>query len=1268
MKKLGGLLLVLFSALQHAFAACPASPSVGYVSLNEIDSEEEFIEVYVNRNNVDMSGWQLKVVDNGDLKTTYTCVGGASACNKTYNTGDIVVFSKQAGNSASITTAINDGHLTVDQNLFYDPDEGLDVKDEKMEILLEDSTGGMVSYMQFHLIDKSLYADCATENPNDTIIWNGQYNGNICATPDSSNNFWYCNDTPGEDNDGVAPIELAQCSDVFPGDYTEKTTDILQNIPPMSDFAPISIFPSSTTFIRGEQGYLNNAITDATYTVAAGTGSAVVYVYGSLDLNNINMNIGGDAEDLILVVDGTLSIRNLNRGSAMTINALIYATGDIELNADKDDINIVGAVRTAQGSSTGILESRGGKVNITYDPEAIENADFGDLCDNTPTAQCPLSPLADTVRINEVNKDEDWIELYINNATNLSMANWHIDGNGRGSSTEVDYYCTSADGCANQTFDTGDFVVVASSITGSVLEATQGASPSLVQGQNLFVYDDLAMHNNTQEIILFDYNGEMIHYLRYETGTYSPEFGECAIENPDNSVIIAPPSGGEEGVCTIPDGSNDPNDWDKNCDSTPGDPNKEIGDDVDHYEVVLPVTSSSVCTDQTIVVRACIDADCNLFDASTDATLFKLVDSTRTDLDSNAFTGFKSYTLSQDIPTVVTFGLDNLNPDATVVCEDTLGNVLSPCQIDFTTDIAFAWQANTYQGQSCNTQNTTLKAKYYDESDQQCRDLEGSLDVDFSFAYASPASGTEDLTLTSGASSIALVEGGSQSLNVMFGAAVTDNITMSYADAGLLQVTAAKTGTNPSYDSDVVDVAFYPQALMLEITSGKKATGDIVAGDTFDYEINAYCSVGGVISTELPNYQPTSLTLTHQLQTGTNSAEFIYRSGASLMTVSTTATTQGIATTTTFNSAYFSEYGRFRIQADESDYLGLGIGISGIYADFPLNSAELPTNSGKFIAHDIQVALETEGNFDPFGSMDIGAGTNDFNYLANEFGYGNQNPELRIKAFSSIDDSGDLRQLRNYFQSSDPSVSLTAIATSGNLTSTLTEVGIDFDQASDHATTGEYIYILSDDDVYQFEKNAASAQAPFISDIDIQLAADDYQDQDGVTNATAFDFDTSGMQMIDGRLYVQNASDVAGGSADIRAMMQYFDGTQWQVSTGDTGLTASTIADDAFTASPVRDNSTNPFDVTISDASGTISNVEASWDNQCVDGLFDFVFDHQNSATTGGQIEIFWDTSKFPEYMHYGWNATDLTAPLNTRVAFGKKRGNDRIISWREIN
>ena len=155
----------------------------------------------------------------------------------------------------------------------------------------------------------------------------------------------------------------AACADIWPDRDTPNAT-VTPDLPTFTGSGSLSL---PTTLGAGDFHYGNTTDTSGDLSVNGGT-STRIYINGSFSVGgSVDLNQGGDPEDLIIIVRDNFSVTN-GFGN-VNINAIIYAGGNVSLH---NDARITGSV-TAGGSISNANR-------ITYDANAISNADFASLC------------------------------------------------------------------------------------------------------------------------------------------------------------------------------------------------------------------------------------------------------------------------------------------------------------------------------------------------------------------------------------------------------------------------------------------------------------------------------------------------------------------------------------------------------------------------------------------------------------------------------------------------------------------------------------------------------------------------------------------------------------------------------------------------------------------------------------------------------------------------------------------------------------------------
>ncbi|MGL4475313.1 MAG: DUF6701 domain-containing protein [Shewanella sp.] len=132
--------------------------------------------------------------------------------------------------------------------------------------------------------------------------------------------------------------------------------------------------PVSSSFLPGDYGFDHGDFNNGSRITT--NGATTRLYFKSLSLTNSSLNINGDAADLIIYVDGDLSVAGQN-----TINGIVYVKGNVSITGKA---TIDGAL--AAGGSLNIS----GNGDVDFDDDIFEDADFGGLCTNSSQADFHL--------------------------------------------------------------------------------------------------------------------------------------------------------------------------------------------------------------------------------------------------------------------------------------------------------------------------------------------------------------------------------------------------------------------------------------------------------------------------------------------------------------------------------------------------------------------------------------------------------------------------------------------------------------------------------------------------------------------------------------------------------------------------------------------------------------------------------------------------------------------------------------------------------------
>ena len=167
-------------------------------------------------------------------------------------------------------------------------------------------------------------------------------------------------------------VKAATCLDVFTGAINDSllgSGNELINIPPFT--GADWYMDSVQTIPLGDSQHMAwySQQTVHVNSIPVSETSARLYISGGANWVNAKINVGGNPEDLIIILSGSLGIS----GGQTEINAIIYSRSSITVSGN---VTINGAI-AAEGSI-----STTPSVNINYDQNAIENSDFNGMCGN----------------------------------------------------------------------------------------------------------------------------------------------------------------------------------------------------------------------------------------------------------------------------------------------------------------------------------------------------------------------------------------------------------------------------------------------------------------------------------------------------------------------------------------------------------------------------------------------------------------------------------------------------------------------------------------------------------------------------------------------------------------------------------------------------------------------------------------------------------------------------------------------------------------------
>ena len=708
---------------------------------------------------------------------------------------------------------------------------------------------------------------------------------------------------------------------------------------------------------------------------------------------------------------------------------------------------------------------------------------------------------------------------------------------------------------------------------------------------------------------------------------------------------------------------------------------------IHHYEIVHD-GNGLTCAAETVTLKACIDDSCaNLSTES--VTLDFLIDGTL--ISAPTFTGSTDISFNNTDVETITLSVANATVSASdpVVCDN--GSGVS-CDMEFTNagfrflygsdDTGSVPIANQTSGLAFSD---TLRLQAFKDNNGVC---EGYFDNDnnpreikLSQENVIPEIGdVNELKFTVEVNDIVheiTKHPSFTNTSLNFGSGSIAIIpTPIYHDAGKIRLHANYTlgGITLTGSSNPFWVS--PVELVVSATSGSTVLNGAsstagpthAAGDNFTLTVSAQNSLGAVTHNYSPGKIELKLERTGPTLASSVNGGLMYAEGATLSS-SVGSTFQDVTFTdfnsgeSIFNGAQYSEVGLLNLDVQDSDYGHVGITI-------PAEAI----NIGRFVPDHFEQTIVTNGSF--LATCNIGT----------TFAYSGQTDEATglIGAISYLtkpvlsiiarNKQGDITQ--NYYedgQGTSNDYMKLAAAGVGVTEPTLDEVARGVDTtlllltanmntgtlsqndlttlipADNPLPRGVLHYQFSELDNFFYNRSANALVAPFNSDIDFSIATIIDSDNVNVDVAKVVDASPTGVEIRFGRLVLENSFGPEISSLPQPMQIEHFDGTNYIVSENNNCVTydASNIT--------LSNISLNPA---LTGAAGGNGNF--------IDGETRAIELTAPGAGNTGEVGVVYSTF---DWLRFDWGNTGSYDQDPSAIAtFGLYRGNDRIISWREVN
>jgi len=700
---------------------------------------------------------------------------------------------------------------------------------------------------------------------------------------------------------------------------------------------------------------------------------------------------------------------------------------------------------------------------------------------------------------------------------------------------------------------------------------------------------------------------------------------------------------------------------------------------IHHYEIAHD-GQGLTCDSESVLIKACIDESC--LELSTESVTLDFLANGDV-MSSPSFVGSTDVVFNHSLAETLTFSLANATSASAnpLVCDNSDSNGIS-CEMIFS-DAGFRFlygesNSTTLPNQTAGSVfGETLKLQAVQNSNGVCTGLfTGNTNVDLSQENLAP-NGTSGLSFKIDGNDIAK-HPGVTTTELIFGADSIATIpTPLYHDAGQIRLHA-------NYDLDGVTLSgnsnsFWvsPAKLVVSATLGEShlngatatATPTHAAGESFTLTVSAFNSLDVIT----PNYSPGAMQLklarTGPTLTGSVDGDLTYAAASSLATsispVFESVTLNNFSSgQSVYTDAQYSEVGLLNLDLQDSNYGNAGIVIDATDINIgrftPDHFTQTVAENGAFMA-----VCDTATTFAYSGQKDAAndsMGT--ISYAINPvFAITARNKQGAITQNYYEDNQGSTN---DYMKLSAANISITAptldqVATGVDnnklpLTANMTAGILSQNDLTAQTTValpkGVLHYQLSEGDNFFYNRSANTRVAPFSADINFYPAT--IIDTDTVKATSTVDASPSGVEIRFGRLVLQNSFGPETSHLPQPMQIEHFTSNGFIVSSDNNcvsydseNIELSTISlDHALTGALPEPGSLEATGNFIAGKTRTIKLAAPGAGNQ-------------------GKIGVLYEAY---DWLKYDWNLNGVYDDNPSAVAsFGLFRGNDRIISWKEV-
>lgn len=715
---------------------------------------------------------------------------------------------------------------------------------------------------------------------------------------------------------------------------------------------------------------------------------------------------------------------------------------------------------------------------------------------------------------------------------------------------------------------------------------------------------------------------------------------------------------------------------------------KACNNTVDHYRFEFSPTGLT-CRASDITLKACENASCStLSSQSSSLTLAPTGLWNGADVTGNnvSFTGSTNLQLSQNTLATINLSGSNLNPapssSTPIQCFN--GSTSITCQVAFK-DTGFLFNQIPTQISAkpsdveFNGKDLTIQAVSKNPITGACENIfpvNTDVDIQLKTNCVSGSCASAFITKEGGGTAEA-INGTYSDVTLRFGANSTAKYTYSYFQAGEMSLSARKVVTLPSgavttLEESSNQFVIKPFGFRMSFPgltgdpfSDGNPSGDFsdfthagedftIAAQPIAWQSGEDTNNDGMIDVTanhngnplVSNYNGNAVNIKVRSVTPSSNVQGL------LAPATATSNQNAVSNVVTFSNINYSEVGVVHFTVEDDDYRGAGKVIGYL------------NNVGRFIPHHFSTENSVAGNL---RRSNLSAQCQNFTYIgelesqgAGALGalrYDTVNPAITITARNK---GGDRTQnyVGNYNRLNASDVVFTSPNTVPDTNNSLPVFGtvVTGNLVADGSIKGQFIYTASSDDRFAYTRVAAAKIAPFSASFSI--VAERIRDADTVNVDTLPSLSVASAtnhKMHYGRVQLTNTFGNDGEVLGMPMTYQFFNGSDYVTHAANNSCMTYTPNTDILLTQAASDSLSQ---VKITQMANLLSNSAQN----VLNGTSILLLPASNEP---GSVDV---EFVVPPWLRFDWDNNGASADTNPKATavFGRYRGNDRIINWRE--